>query len=109
MRKTSLIVQSAAATYQVRSGHQPQDRQGPRPDDPAVAPAAGGSGDRVIDRRAFIGTLTGGLLAAPLAAMAQQPAKVHQILYLGYGSLAEAADPPSAPTKLLRAIRHCAD
>ncbi len=23
-------------------GHQPQDRQGPRPDDPAVAAAAGG-------------------------------------------------------------------
>ena len=36
---------------QVRAGHQPQDRQGPRPDDPAVAPAAGGSGDRVMDRR----------------------------------------------------------
>jgi hypothetical protein len=28
-------------------GDQPQDRQGPGPDDPAVAPAAGGSGDRV--------------------------------------------------------------
>ena len=45
------------AAHQVRAGHQPQDRQGPRPDDPAVAPAAGGSGDRVMDRRAFIGTL----------------------------------------------------
>src|SRR5260370_30845130 len=32
-------------THQVRPGHQSQDRQGPRPDDPAVAPAAGGSGD----------------------------------------------------------------
>jgi hypothetical protein len=30
--------------------HQPQDRQGPWPDDPAVAPAAGGSGDRVAAR-----------------------------------------------------------
>ena len=39
---------------QVRAGHQPQDRQGPRPDDPAVAAAAGGSGDRVMDRRAFL-------------------------------------------------------
>jgi len=27
---------------QVRAGRQPQDRQGPRPDDPAVPPAAGG-------------------------------------------------------------------
>ena len=35
------------AADEVRAGHQPQDRQGPRPDDPAVAPAAGGSGDRV--------------------------------------------------------------
>jgi ABC-type uncharacterized transport system substrate-binding protein len=34
-------------TDEVRAGHQPQDRQSPRPDDPAVAPAAGGSGDRV--------------------------------------------------------------
>jgi hypothetical protein len=31
--------------------HQPQDRQDARPDDPAVAPAAGGSGDRVRLRR----------------------------------------------------------
>ena len=33
----------------VSASHQPQDRQGPRPDHPAVAPAAGGSGDRVSD------------------------------------------------------------
>ena len=59
------------AAHQVRAGHQPQDRQGARPDDPAVAPAAGGSGDRVMDRRAFLG-VAGGLLAAPLAAEAQQ-------------------------------------
>jgi hypothetical protein len=36
------------SSYEVRTRHQPQDRQGPRPDDPALAPAAGGSGDRVI-------------------------------------------------------------
>ena len=35
------------AADEVRAGHQPQDRQGARPDDPAVAPAAGGSGDRI--------------------------------------------------------------
>ena len=37
-----------------------------------------------MDRRAFLGTLTGGLLAAPLAAEAQQPAgKVYRIGILG--------------------------
>src|SRR5512143_158343 len=70
------------AAHEVRAGHQPQDRQGPRPDDPAVAPRAGGSGDRVMDRRAFLGTLTGGLLAAPLAAEAQQAGKIPRIGYL---------------------------
>src|SRR5258708_4296752 len=35
-----------AADY-VRAGDHPQDRQGPRPDNPAVTPPAGGSGDRV--------------------------------------------------------------
>jgi len=39
-----------------------------------------------MERRAFIGTLTGGLLAAPLAAEAQQAAKVWRIGYLGPGS-----------------------
>ncbi len=41
----------------------------------------------MITRRAFIGTVTGGLLAAPLAADAQQPAKVARIGYLVTGSL----------------------
>jgi len=31
----------------------------------------------------FLGTLAGGLLAAPLATQAQQPGKVHRIGYLG--------------------------
>ena len=34
------------AAHQVRAGHQPQDREGARPHDPAVAAGAGGSGDR---------------------------------------------------------------
>jgi hypothetical protein len=36
----------------------------------------------VIDRRSFIGTLAGGLVVAPLAAEAQQAAKVARIGYL---------------------------
>jgi hypothetical protein len=32
----------ADGRHEVRAGHQPQDRQGPRPDDPAIAAAAGG-------------------------------------------------------------------
>jgi putative ABC transport system substrate-binding protein len=36
-----------------------------------------------MDRRAFIGTLTGGLLAAPLAAEAQQVGRVWRIGFLG--------------------------
>jgi hypothetical protein len=35
-----------------------------------------------VDRRAFLGTLTGGLLAAPLAAEAQQAGKVYRVCFL---------------------------
>jgi len=42
-----------------------------------------------MDRRAFLGTLTGGLLATPLAVEAQQAAKVWR---LGY--LSDTGDPP---------------
>jgi hypothetical protein len=38
------------AAHEVRTRHQPQDRQGPWAHHPAVAAAAGGSGDRVMDR-----------------------------------------------------------
>jgi hypothetical protein len=41
-----------------------------------------------VDRRTFIGTLTGGLLAAPLAAEAQQPTKIARIGYLALNSAA---------------------
>ena len=77
----------------VRPDHQPQDRQGPRPDDPAVAAAAGGSGDRVMDRRAFLLTRLAGLLAAPLAAEAQPAEKVAGSAVL---ALAMAPEPSRA-------------
>jgi len=38
---------SRGAAHEVRAGHQPQDRQGPRADDPAVPPPARRPGDRV--------------------------------------------------------------
>ena len=38
----------------------------------------------MIDRRAFIGTLAGGLLAAPLAVRGQQASRVYRIGYLSY-------------------------
>jgi len=39
-----------------------------------------------MDRRAFLGTIAGGLLAAPLAAQAQSAVKVYRIGYLSSGS-----------------------
>src|SRR5258706_15172442 len=62
-----------------KNGALGRGRGGPGRDDPPVPPAAGGSPDRVMDRRTFLGTLTGGLLAAPLAAEAQVPEKIARI------------------------------
>ena len=41
----------------------------------------------MIDRRAFLGTLAGGLLAAPLAVRGQQASRVYRIGYLLFGVL----------------------
>src|SRR5258705_6822351 len=54
-----------------------------------------------MDRRAFIGTLTGGLLAAPHAAEAQQAAKVPRIGYLAI-NLAASPHLPEAFRQGLR-------
>jgi putative ABC transport system substrate-binding protein len=53
----------------------------------------------VTTRRAFLGTLAGGLLTAPLAADAQQPEKVARIGYLVFGPL------ESPETRYLEAFR----
>jgi len=55
-------------------------------------------GNPVSTRRAFIGTLAGGLLAAPLAAEAQAPVKVPRIGYL-------SALSPTDNTDILEAFR----
>ena len=52
-----------------------------------------------MDRRAFIGTLAGGLLAAPFAAEAQQPGKVYRV-----GILTNKASDP-AEARLWQAFR----
>ena len=59
---------SGRAGDEVRACDQPQDGQSPRPDDSSLSACPGRSGDRVVERRAFLGAMTGGLLAAPLAA-----------------------------------------
>src|SRR5215469_14908954 len=40
-----------------------------------------------MDRRAFLGTLAGGLLAAPLAAGAQQERKIYRVGLLSMGTI----------------------
>jgi hypothetical protein len=45
-----------------------------------------------VDRRAFLGTVTGGLLAAPRAAEAQEPGKIARV-----GILAPTAPVPITP------------
>src|SRR5262249_17330149 len=82
---------SHRATDSVRIRDQPQDRQGPRLDHSAVAPDTRGSGDRVMERRTFLGVIAGGLLAAPLAAEAQQAQKISKVGDLWGGSPASAA------------------
>jgi putative ABC transport system substrate-binding protein len=54
----------------------------------------------VVTRRAFLGTLTGGLLAAPLAARAQQAGKVYRIGLIAAGQpVSEMAGPePVSPS-----------
>src|SRR5262249_9489435 len=85
------------AAHQVRVGGQPEGRQGARAHHPAVAAAPGRRSDPVVDRRTFLGALTGGLLAAPLAE-AQQIGSVYRIGYLSSGS-------PRTSPHLLAAFR----
>jgi putative tryptophan/tyrosine transport system substrate-binding protein len=53
----------------------------------------------MMDRRAFLGALAGGLLTAPLAAEGQQAGRVYRIGYFGGG-------PPASAPPFLEAFRH---
>ena len=60
----------------------------------------------MISRRAFFGSVTSGLLAAPLAAGAQQPTKVTPIGYLGAASLSANSDRIEAFRQGLRELSY---
>jgi putative ABC transport system substrate-binding protein len=59
-----------------------------------------------VDRRSFIGTLAGGLLAAPLAAKAQQGGKTWQIGFLAGGARPPDGAPPLALRQALQELRY---
>src|SRR6266581_1255665 len=66
---------------EVRACHQPQDGQGARADDSAIASAACGRVDPMISRRQFLARGLG-LAIAPIVAEAQQPGGISRIGYL---------------------------
>src|SRR2546422_10681286 len=80
-------------------GDQSQDRQSPRPHDPAITAAAGGSGHRVMRRRAFLSGIAS-FIATPLAAEAQQAGKMYRI-----GVLCQVPCQGRAVDAFVRALR----
>ena len=66
------------AADEARAGHQPQDCQGPRPDDSAVAAHAGRPGHSVIGASSLPSVACGRLLAAPFVATIKSCAPHHQ-------------------------------
>src|SRR4029450_986968 len=84
------------AAYEVRARDQPQDREGPRPDDPARGARAGRRSDPMTRRRAFV---AGSLIL--LTAQAQPATKVWRI---GVLSGSSSSDPIVHPA-FLKALR----
>src|SRR5262245_16993972 len=98
--QTSDAAHPGRAADQVRSGHQPNHRESPRPCRATDAACARRRGDRV-KRREFI-TLLGGTAAWPLAAHAQQ--KLPTIGYLGSGTRATQGEWAAAFVQRLREL-----
>src|SRR5262245_59450673 len=94
---------TSRAANEVRACCQSQDSQGAQSDDPRIVPAARRRGDRVMRRRDFI-ILLGGAVAWPLAARAQQPAKLPTIGYLGLGTLATESQRMAAFVQRMREL-----
>src|SRR5262249_31806654 len=87
---------SCRAADEVRVRYQSQDREGARPHNSALAAAAGGSDNRMMNRRAFAAGL-GAVLATPFAAEGEQarPAPVVGILH----------DRPAGPSTAIRSLQ----
>jgi len=60
----------------------------------------------MMDRRVFLGSVAGGLLAAPLMAEAQPAGRVYRIVYLGNSSVVLEADLVEAFRQGLRNLNY---
>jgi putative ABC transport system substrate-binding protein len=58
-----------------------------------------------VHRRAFVGTMAGGLLAAPLAGEAQQPGRVYRLGMLNVAAPPTSSDRSALPVLLATALR----